>query len=362
MAYEVSTDPYLLDIEADRAASIESGAVPDAQTYDAVVADLSDLHYTRRAAAADFASYALPQIPDKDRDEIYERIVEAERWLVAPQQKELDYAVGTATTADELYRVYGSHILLTAEHATDHYRPDTDGVMKRKQADYGTAGLSTVLQEDVGTSLIVPRGRQTGDANYSDGGHPIKRAIAEHIDMGVDTHLSIHSMGRSYADSLIADRSYQIALGVGGKIVSSNFTAADVVRGLSDSTQHAVEVLQRAAAEYDLKSGVNQPFVKLLFKNSKPVGIQRHSDGSLKPITLSAGNSRTTRSFVQASAEAAGKDVATIQVELADVLTLLPLDYRLHTGEASQKMGVYLGYRFLKDALQELRKHSTLSE
>ena len=131
---------------------------------------IAELHYERLAKAKDIDSYAFPKLAGSRIPAVYERIEQGERELVAPHLSKHDYDLGTATRDNEPAIFEGERpVLITAEHATAHYRPDEDWVLRRKAQDVGTAGLGYALHKSTRAHFMTMRGRQFGDANSTRG-------------------------------------------------------------------------------------------------------------------------------------------------------------------------------------------------
>jgi hypothetical protein len=132
----------------------------------------------------------LPQLPDSAVQDVYDRVVEAEAQVVGAARRQEDYAEGTAIREDELLlATFPGAVLLEAQHATDPVRKATG---KRGGADHGTGGLALVLAEDMGAHVVIPRGRQTGNANV-DPEHPLKDELRRAAATGeYEKFFSVH--------------------------------------------------------------------------------------------------------------------------------------------------------------------------
>jgi hypothetical protein len=295
--------------------------------------DAATLYKARQRNTANFSTYNLPELPENKMFETWDRLVEAERRLACPSMSVDGYTQGAADEADELFVIEGgSGILATAEHATDHQRAyKTKPGRSYKPADYGTAALGWVLQQDTDSSLIVAKGKQTGDANH-DIGHPFKERMARIITRPTThTHVSIHGASNGLASGFRDERNYHILLGIGSNP--------------SERTIEVVDGLREVAEDLDLRLGVNQPTYHF-DDMGKPK--RKKTDGSYQDHSFSAGSEGTTRTFAQSTAEALTKQsFAAIQFELNSVLRLLPFDYELTPGRKSQRVGTYLGYLFM---------------
>lgn len=340
MTQIVEQNSHLLDIAADCADSIAAGIVPDAAAYGAALAGLLEIHEQRRADTVDFSTYALPQLPERDLDEVFWRVEEAERGVAAPNLLEAEYRKGTAGIADQLLvepGKPGNGILLTAEHATDHWYRDREAGIK--PADYGTGGLAVVLQEKHGTKLVLPRGMQTGNANSDVEEGKLKREMRFAIWGGALAHISVHGMGR-VAETLTDTTSFGLTIGVGDKP--------------SDETMQAAETMQGIALDLGLRTGsINQEFISFAANPHRP---RRNADGSMKRLAFAARGEGTTRYFAQEVGESIGRPLVAIQVELVDAIRLLPIDYRHNPRHASQRIGVWLGHKFMDESLAAISK------
>lgn len=95
----------------------------------------------------------LPQGPDDEIRQIYQRIVEAEGFVIGTTLLNSDYGVGTALCNNELLVLGNGPVLMDAQHATDPVRIASG---RREAADHGTGGLGIVLAEEVGGRIIIP--------------------------------------------------------------------------------------------------------------------------------------------------------------------------------------------------------------
>jgi hypothetical protein len=281
---------------------------------------------TLKQNAGNIATYALPELPQSEANDIYERIREHESKLASRDLSEEGYTRGGAKKDDELHIVEGAaRSLITAEHATSHPRNGSF-----THADYGTAGLGQVLHEDLGANFIAAKGRQTGDANY-DTEHPMKDAIREIMERRHPSVVTaLHGFPRGKFGSMEDKRAYDAIIGIGKNPNEQSVQLAEKVRAYGD--------------ELGLKVVVNQPHVKL--KDGKPILNEK---GELTYMTLAASGANTTRSFDQRVAEALGYDPALLQMEMSSLLRLTPetLDQK------SRVMGVYLGYLLIKNLVEQ---------
>jgi len=288
------------------------------------------------ANETNFATYTIPQMPDAEADDIYERAMEAERALASPGLTIEGYDGGTARTVDELLVVQGIGTLLTAEHATAHWRFNKDAPARHwVGSDYGTAALSQLVHEDTGAAHIVPTGRQTMDANH-DVQHPLKQAMSNVLASdAIRAHFGLHGINLGRVRSLADERGFNIILGVGSDP--------------SDETKDLADKLLVVAKKYDLRIGINQPVMQFLDADGTP---KTNEDGTNKTITFAAKTAGTTRTHAQKAAQELGKPLATIQLEISQALRLLPGEHKQYPGRDSQRMGVYLGYLFVKESAE----------
>jgi len=325
-----------LAIQPERDAYIAIYGESAVAEYDEVLDYLRDLEQERQEKAIQLPGYSLPQLPDTD---VYERLLDAERNLASPRLLVEDYTAGVATYDDELLVIEGlAQVLFTTEHATGHMRLDAhSGLLISKEADYGTAAIGKILQQDTGQSLITPVGRQTSDAN-SASEHPIKDVMKTFIARDTaKMHISLHGAKRGRVANLTDDRGFDVFIGVGDNP--------------TEETKDAADKLAKIAKNYGLIGGINQFFVTK--EEGQP---QYNEDGTLRRISFSAANPGTTRSFAQTEAERLGKPLITIQVELSDALRILPVDYDFHPGIDSQRRGTNLAYFFLQESISALNQ------
>lgn len=273
---------------------------------------------TLKAKSENIASYNLPELPDSDAADIYERISQHER-LASPTLDESDYRSGSALFKNEMHLDDGTiSSLLTAEHATDHIRKD-----EPKAADWGVMGLGRVVHEDIGTGFIATKGHQTGDPNY-DAEHPFKEEIGRIMRVKKPSIIAgLHGMaGGKFAD-IDDEKPLDVLIGVGSNP--------------NEKTMSAAEDVKKAAKGLDLRVGINQRFLKT--DNGLLVPDE---DGKPKGNNFKAAGSNTTRAFEQAKAEELGYEPALMQVELSSLLRRMPRG--LEFDPRSAVMGAYVGY------------------
>lgn len=294
---------------------------------DSTIADFTDLHQERLENARDIESYQLPELPEDHADEIYERLLEAERQIATTDLTRRGYNDGTAQTPDEIAEFLGTHpALLTAEHATAHYRAEQDDEpKKRKGPDRGTGGLGYLLHQDLGATFLAMRGRQTGDANWDDN-HPLKQRVTDILsEQTVAVSCSIHGMSGGKFSDFIDERGYDVLIGIGDTPNEASVALA--------------QKIERIAGDLGLRAATNEWFIKVA--DHDPLVPERHDDGT---IVFSSYYSPhyTTRAHAQCEAERLKLNIASVQIELSDLLRFLPLD--IERDEKTRRIGTYLGY------------------
>lgn len=300
------------------------------------LSEVRALHSLRVANSWTPPAVALPQLPETAATELFERVVEAERDLVSPDLTEIEYTIGTARWDDDLFFASGQNVLFSAEHATVQQRTrKKDGVIFSKPPDYGTAGLGVVLQQDLLAALVVPRGRQTSDANHTIH-HPLKDILSREVESGCfRAHASLHgARAGSYRD-FDDERGIDVHLGIGGNPNDESIRLADKIAAL--------------AKELGLRVVINGQFVA--HDSWEPLVPKRDSDEALVLRSFAAKNPATTRAHVQTAAETAGIEMATVQIELSEFLRLQPGDTNVKD-KTARELGVYLGYTVINTALQ----------
>lgn len=284
--------------------------------------------------------YQLPQLPDEEASSIYERLRDAERRLASPSLLVEGYRNGAAQVDDEVLVVNGARgVLLTSEHATDHMRKKLREPTNRrfKPADYGTAAVGALLQEDSQVSFITTLGRQTMDPNH-DAEHPLKEQMRLALqDRAVQAHVSLHGLAPRRISSIADAREYGAILGIGN--------------APTPETAALAECLRQRGAEYDIRVGVNQPILRFEPGTNVPLC---NEDGSLKTVTFAAAKSGTTRAFAQMVAEEAHRPLAAIQFEISTTHRFVPDDHSYNRDRKTRQMNLYAGYLFLRDCLELL--------
>ena len=293
-----------------------------------------DLHYERLAKAKDIDSYAFPRLARSRIAAVYARVERGERELVAPRLSKRDYDLGTARRSNEVAIFEGERpVLITAEHATAHYRRDGDWVLRRKAPDVGTAGLGYALHKSTGAHLMTMRGCQCGDANYQEE-HVFKDVMARLIvERGITQVISIHGMKAGKFNDFADERAYDVLLGVGPSPHPASIRAA--------------ERIERIAARFDLRVATNEWFVKVA--DDDPLAVEVNPDGTIVFGGFHAPF-YTTRACAQRVAEENGLELGAVQVELSDLFRLLPSDVR--RARRKRLIGTYVGYRLLQRAIE----------
>lgn len=264
----------------------------------------------------------LPELPQADAKDIYDRITEHEARLASPDLSEKGYEQGTAIIDNALYTVRGmTSGLLTAEHATAQQR---EGAVK--DADWGTAGLGQVVHEDSGASFIAAIGRQAGDANF-DTEHPVKSEIRSIME---DEHplviAGLHGMASGKFAELTDTHAFDIFIGIGNTPSENSVRLSDAVRDI--------------ASDLGLRVGINQAFIK----TSANLPVLKE-DGNFVKNNFKAATDNTSRSYEERVAQELSYDPALLQVELSALLRRMPEGLELDP--KSRVMGAYLGYLVL---------------
>lgn len=284
--------------------------------------------------ARDAAIGAYARITDKPEKvtAIYDRLLTTEDKL-APN---CDYQIGSAKVLDEVLVLHGlSRVLLTAEHATIQMRKGVP-----KEADMGTGALAEVVYQDTNSTAIIAVGRQTSDANYT-ANHPVKEAMKDILRLPQNqAHLSLHMLDRGRASHPDDSRGYSIMLGIGNKPSGATLALKD----------YLVEI----GRDYDLRVGVNQPHINF----NEHQKLKLNEDGTLRTVTFASAGPHTTRTYSQAVAEELGKDdsFAAAQVEINEVLLVRQNDEVAFPAETDRKLGAYIGYLFVRSAVESVSR------
>lgn len=286
----------------------------------------------RRKRDANVSSYAIVG-SNANIDDCYAAIRGAELEVTGG-----DYENGTAQLNDELLVVYGRpHVLLTAEHATRHKRALSDGVIVKKDEDYGTGGLALLVARELSQQAIIARGRQTGDASH-DEWHPLKDQMSKLITPESSAHFAIHQMMRGHAARPGDETSFHVLLGVGNNPSEATKTLVnDYLLGL--------------ATDMGLRAGVNQPHLLWDAKAKVPL---LDDEGRIKTAVFAAAGPNTTRSFSQQRACVLGIDdaFASVQIEMSGALGYKADGDEIFNNESERRLGAYIGYAFVKLAVE----------
>jgi hypothetical protein len=272
----------------------------------------------------------LPELPEQEAREVYERVVEAERRRVSPNLRTEEYASGTANYDDETTVLSGhGSVLVTAEHATDPVRKAT-GI--REGADHGTGGLAEVLHEDTDSTVIIPIGRQTGNAAVNED-YPVK----DHMRLLLpdnDGFVSVHGMIPGKTTDVFGRREVQAILGLG-----------------KDPSEMAINVamlLQAYAKDLGLHVLIGNNERYLDISNGK---LEKDDTGNPKTKTLAAFGANSTTNFAHRLATEQGRQIPAMQIEMTRMLRVLPQEIE-ERDVISRVMGVYMGYLLTKKAVE----------
>jgi len=279
----------------------------------------------------------MPQLPEAGAHEVYGRIVQAESLLVAPDRRVKTYGLGTAQYPDELAYIGQGSVLMEAQHGSDPVRKATG---KREAADHGTAGLTAVLAYN-GLGLgIIPRGRQTSNANVAET-HPIKDALTHELAR-VDAYLgflSIHGMRPGKVVSLRDPSEIHAVIGLGKEPKPASLEKAEAL-------------IARARDELGLRLVVGNLVPHVNFDKSfdadrrqfrdSHTTVTRKSDGEIAIARLAAATDTSTTTFMSRATDV---NFPAIQLEISRSLRLMPKDQWSSRDLQAEKMGVYMGYR-----------------
>lgn len=302
--------------------------------------ELTALAEQRLADARSIAAYQLPELPDTEAAEVYERIEAAERQVASPDRTKAGYEYGVAQVADQPQVALGtSPVLLSTEHATDQRRfnPQTNE-RERKDGDWGVGGLARVLHEDTGATYATLLGRQTGDAN-NDPEHPFKDLLGSLIISEKPSLIApLHSVGTGKVSDLTDKKAFDVFIGIGEQPTSQS--------------QQFADILMAEARNYDLRAGINERFIKMAsVKEGRP---KLGPDGRLAYVSYSASGAGTTRVYAEGIAAEQRLEAAAVQIELSSLLTILPVNFE--RDRRTRVMGVYVGYLLVKNSMQAYLK------
>lgn len=300
---------------------------------DCSIDDVVRYREVRQQNDADFQNkYELPAF-SLDPVEVYEFLVEAEKEIIPSG----DYDRGSAQQPDDILEIKGTGgVLLTAEHATAHYRIKGDGIFNSKLAEAGTAALGKTIAHHTNNHALIPKGLQTSDANL-DTKHQIRGKMSEVISLPISTaHLSVHGMVRAHAAAIRDTRGFSIMLGIGHKP--------------SDATCSLKDAMVETGKDLGLKIGVNKPHIKFDLINKTPV----LADSQTLATAVYSAPKIATRAWAESEAERLGKAdlFAAIQVEISDVLRVHPWEENTvkFPTRRDREIGAYLGYHFMLEA------------
>jgi hypothetical protein len=310
---------------------------------DKEVTAATDTAYAQRSQylqdLKDLSPYTA-ELPDQAADDVYERLRYHER-RVAPNLEIEEYGNGTASFDDELLVVPSEgSIVISADHATDPVRKAT-GV--REGADHGTAGIALLMNEVGQGSVVLPLGRQTGNANVTID-HPAKDAIRAQIEDGKRGFLSVHGMVPGRIEHQYDDREVHAMIGLGKNPNEASIEAA-----------HALSA--HVKREYGLRAEVAN--WKQFYSNQpNSPRLKRTDDGVIRKSTLAAFGEGTTTNYVRGLDQ--GDYLPAMQIELSRTLRLLPKGMEHNAARRdirAIKMSVFLGYLLNSEAGRILTAH-----
>ena len=296
----------------------------------------------------------LPQTPDAVVGTVYDGIDQYERKYGAPNRLADEYGVGTASRDDELAWIDGDGpLLMEAQHATDPVRRSTG---LREGADHGTAGLAGVLAQDGMGLAILPRGRQTGNAN-ANRKHPLKDELSFEVekDPTYDGFLSIHGMKPGKAIDLLDDTELHGVIGLGKEPRAVSIAAAE-------------EIVHKAKDLYGLRVVIGT-FTAHLIHRADPqwenngfafcdvLNELEYGPNNMPKTTRLAGAGENFTTTLMS--REAPPHMPTIQVEISRSLRMLPLD-RFRRDRQAERMGVYLGYSLARLAADIVAEHGRM--
>jgi hypothetical protein len=295
---------------------------------------------SRRECDAKVTAYRPKEpLAHVEASEIYSRLFKAERKVVPNG----DYETGSARIPDDILTLHGlSRVLLTAEHATQHFRLEkSTGTKQPKIGEPGTAALSEIIAQDTNSTAIIAIGRQTGDAN-NDPKHILRDAMTEVInDPSNLAHLSFHLLFSGRASQLKDTRGYSAILGLGDKP--------------SEATKALADFLIETGNDLDLRVGVNANHFNF-YENTHRLVLNK--DGTVRQVSYAARGPYTTRAHSQAVASALGKndEYVSMQIEINEALLVSLDDETVHPTQLDRELGAYLGYLFTRRAVESILK------
>ncbi len=283
----------------------------------------------------------LPQMPDAEATAIYERVLEAEERVIGSARRLADYGEGTADQDDAFLVAGNGPALLEAQHATDPVRKATG---RREAADHGTGGLGIVLAEDGAGRIIVPNGRQTGNANV-DANHPVKQWLLEQLETNVfDRFFSVHGMRPGKVTHLEDLSEIHAVVGLGLDPSVADFERAE-------------RLVQRAKDELGLRLVIGNVIPHLNFKEDPDWDgvsfrdwsddLERDKHGALGTTRVAAMMPNSTVTFMRQHAW-----LPSSQLEISRSLRLMPKDAYRRRDPKAEAYGVFLGYQVCRLALE----------
>ncbi len=252
-----------------------------------------------------------------------------------------DYVRGSAAHDNHILPISGGdRVLITAEHATQQIRTRADGSKFEKEEDEGTGALAYVVATQTKSSALIAIGRQTGDPN-NDAEHTFKEEIEKITALPVnEAFLSVHGISRAIASDAQSPIGYSVFLGYGD-------TPSDASRTL------AHDYLEPAAKDMGLTIGTNQRFISFNAETNYP--LRKIVDKSLVTRVFKASGN-TSRAYAESVARNHGKeDYVALQIELSAVLRCLQ-DESIWSTQEDRELGAWLGYQFLKTAVESVEK------
>ncbi len=293
-------------------------------------------HKTRMQNDADFSTYELPEKFPDDPSEIYELLCDTEERLF-PQG---NYREGSAKLEDELLIVGDINgVILTAEHASEHWRLRENGQRTALEGEEGTGALCAVVGKKTQSMALIAVGRQTADAN-NDAEHYFKNVIGDVISQSYsEAHISLHGMVRARAQIIDDKRGFAVVVGIGNDPSDKTRTFAE-------------DYLVNIGKELDLRVGVNQELLLFNKQDQKP---RLNKDGTLQ-TAIFKGSGNTTRAFSEQLARRIGKgdSFTAVQLELSDVLRYAPEGLHEFPNQRDREIGAYLGYLFVRLAAESV--------
>jgi hypothetical protein len=255
---------------------------------------------------------------------------------VAPNLSAADYAEGTASYDDEiLVERSGGNFAISADHATDPVRKAT-GI--REGADHGTAGLALALAEEKLGDVVLPRGRQTSNANVAVI-HPMKDKLAT-ILPGKEGFLSIHGMAPGKFAHQYDETEIHGVLGLGKEPTEASRDLAE-------------DMIKYAKSEHGLRLVVGND-TRFFAETPRSPRLDYDEAGDPKyAARLAALGEGSTTNFVNGLLQESS--FPALQIEISRALRLLPKD-REYREPRAKVMGVYMGYLVARDLVKLAQK------